>query len=116
MAVRPAEGTSFFLGQVRWLTGTAEGELRAGIKLIPGAPAPIALRPTGLNEKTERSLYGLALGAVPALEAPPSLVLPTGSFKPARVFGVQGEKPSSLRVTALIERGADFERVAYEPA
>ncbi len=120
MAVRPAEGTSFFLGQVRWLTATADGELRAGIKLIPGAPAPVALRPTGLNEKTERSLYGLALGAVPAIEAPPSLVLPTGSFKPARLFSVLGalqdDGPGSLRLTALIERGADFERVAYEPA
>lgn len=116
IAVRPAQGEGFFLGQVRWLTGTAAGELRAGIRLIPGAPAPIALRPTGVNEKSERSFYGLALGAVPAAEVPPSLVLPTGSFKPARVFGVQGEKPGSLRLTALLERGTDFERVAYEPA
>jgi hypothetical protein len=116
MAVRPAEGRIFLLGQVRWLTGTAEGELRAGIKLIPGAPAAIALRSTGLNEKTERWVYGLALGPMPAVEAPPSLVLPAGSFKPNRVFGVQGETPGSLRVTALLERGTDFERVAYEPA
>jgi cyclic-di-GMP-binding protein len=116
MAVRPAEGRIFLLGQLRWLTGTAEGELRAGIKLIPGAPAAIALRTTGLNEKTERWVYGLALGPVPAVEAPPSLVLPAGSFKPNRVYGVQGEMPRSLRVTALIERGTDFERVAYEPA
>ena len=116
MAVRPAEGKTFLLGQVRWLTGTAEGELRAGIKLIPGTPAPIALRITGLNEKTERSLYGLSLAAVPALQAPPSLVLPAGSFKPDRIFGVPGEKPGRLRLTALIERGVDFERVAYEPA
>jgi hypothetical protein len=27
-----------------------------------------------------------------------------------------GEKPMALRLTSLIERGADFERVAYESA
>jgi hypothetical protein len=113
VAARTADGRAFHLGQVRWLICAADGELRAGIRLMPGVPAGITLRPTGLNEK-ERSVYGLSLGAVAALEEPPSLVLPTGSFKAARVFEVPGEQPSSLKVTELLERGSDFERVAYE--
>jgi hypothetical protein len=109
IAVRLAEGRGFLLGQVRWLVSAADGELRAGIKLIPGTPAAIALRPVGLNEK-ERLVYGLSLGT------PPALVLPTGSFKPGRVFELPGDKPQGVRLTELIERGADFERAAYEPA
>jgi hypothetical protein len=115
VALRAADGKSFRLGQVRSLLCGADGELRAGIKPIAGAPASIALRPLGLNEK-ERSLLALALGAVPALEEPASLLLPTGSFKPERVFELQADPPKKLKVTALLERGADFERVAYQAA
>ena len=115
VAVRPADGKGFLLGQVRWLICSAEGELRLGIKPIPGAPASIALNPLGLNEK-ERSVQGLSLGAVPVLKEPPSLLLPTGSFKPERIFQLPGDPPKNLKLTELLERGADFERVAYQAA
>jgi hypothetical protein len=80
-----------------------------------GVPSSVSLRPLGLNEK-ERSVYALALGAVAGVDAPPSLVLPTGSFKPARIFELQGDAPKNVKVTELLERGADFERVAYQAA
>jgi cyclic-di-GMP-binding protein len=115
VAVRPAEGKAFHVGQVRWLLCAADGELRAGIKLFPGAPSGVTLRGVGLNE-TERSLFGLSLAAVASAQAPATLVLPMGTFKPGRVLEVQGGKPRSVRLTELAERGADFDRVAYEPA
>ena len=112
VAARPADGRTFVLGQVRWLICAPDGELRIGIKPIAGAPAGISLRPLGLNEK-DRSVHALSLGAVPALKEPPSLVLPTGSFKPERAFQLQGDAPKNVKLTALLERGADFERVTY---
>ncbi len=115
VALRPAEGTAFHLGQVRWLICSADGELRLGIKPIPGAAAGISLRSLGLNDK-ERSVQALSLGAVPLLKEPPSLLLPTGSFKPERVFALQGDPPKQLKLTELLERGSDFERVAYQAA
>jgi hypothetical protein len=115
VAVRPAGGKAFHLGQARWLLCAADGELRAGVKLIPGAPTAITLRAVGLNE-TERSIYGLSLAPVAGVQAPPALVLAMGSFKPGRVLEVQGDQPKTLRLTELVERGADFERVAYESA
>ena len=114
-AVRLGDGSSFHLGQVRWLVCGADGELRAGLKPMLGVPSGVSLRPLGLNEK-ERSVYALALGAVAGVDAPPSLVLPTGSFKPARIFELQGDPPKNVKVTELLERGADFERVAYQAA
>ena len=113
VAVRPADGKAFHLGQVRWLLCAADGELRAGVKLIPGAPTGITLRPVGLNA-TEKSVYGLSLAPVAGQQGAPTLILPTGSYKAGRVFEVPGDKPRNLRLTELVERGADFERAAYE--
>jgi hypothetical protein len=115
VAVRPADGKAFHLAQVRWLLCSAEGELRAGVKLIPGVPSGITLRPVGLNA-TEKSLYGLALAPNAGQQAAPTLILPTGSYKAGRIFELTGDQPRSLRLTELAERGADFERVAYEAA
>ena len=58
----------------------------------------------------------LGLSAVPALNSQASLVLPAGYFKPKRVIEVYADTSSKVRLTQLIERGADFERVAYEQA
>jgi hypothetical protein len=113
VAARPADGRTFVLCQVRSLICAPDGELRIGIKPMPGAPGGLSLRPLGLNEK-DRSVHALSLGAVPALKEPPSLVLPTGSFKPERAFQLQGDAPKNVKLTALLERGADFERVTYQ--
>ena len=116
VAVRPPDATGFILGQVRWLIGASNGDLRAGVKLMPGIATATAVRGTGLNDKSERPVRALSLGAVPAVKSPPTLVLPAGWYKPNRVLEVVDEKPFSVRLTEVIERGSDFERVAYEAA
>jgi len=116
VAVRPPDAAAFLLGQVRWLIGAADGELRAGVKLMPGIPAATSVRGTGVNAKNERAVPALALGPVPAVKAPATLVLPAGWYKANRVLEVAGDKPYSVRLTEVLERGADFERVAYEAA
>jgi hypothetical protein len=116
VVVRPSDAAGFILGQVRWLMDANNGELHAGVKLMPGIPTPTSVRGIGLNEKNERPVSALALGAVPALHSPATLVVPTGWFKPKRVLEIQGEKPATVRLTEVIERGVDFERVAYESA
>ncbi len=113
IAVRPDE-RGYVLGQVRWLMVAANGELHAGVKLMPGIPVATTARPTALNERNARPFPVLALGAVPEPQAPASLVLPSASFKPKRTLEVAGGKPLNVRLTEILERGADFERVAYE--
>jgi hypothetical protein len=115
VVVRPSDATAFILGQVRWLMGAASGDLHAGIKLMPGIPRATSVRPIGLNEKTERPMPALSLGPVPALKSPATLVLPSGWFRPKRMLEIQGETPVTVRLTEVVERGLDFERVAYEP-
>src|SRR5919204_3204788 len=116
IGVRPADGKQFMLAQVRWLMQGANGDLHAGVKLIPGLPSPLAVRPTGLNVQQEAWVPALALSAVSALNSPPSLLLPSGWYKPKRIIELYAEASSKVRLTELIERGSDFERVAFEQA
>jgi hypothetical protein len=116
VAVRPPDASGFILGQVRWLIGATNGDLRAGIKLMPGIATPTAVRGMGLNDKNERPVSALSLGAVPAIKSPPTLILPAGWYKPQRILEVAGDKPFKVRLTEVIERGSDFERVAFEAA
>ncbi|HEY3077303.1 MAG TPA: hypothetical protein VGJ74_19195 [Burkholderiales bacterium] len=114
IGVRPGDGKQFMLAQVRWLMGADNGDLHAGVKLLPGLPSPLAVRPTGLNVQADSWVPALALSAVPALESPPSLVLPTGWYKPKRIVELYAERSSKAMLTEVIERGIDFERVAYQ--
>lgn len=116
LAVRLPDAPGFILGQLRWLLAAVNGELGVGVKLMPGIATATSVRGAGLNENAERPIPALALGAVPAVNSPPTLVLPAGWFKPQRVLQVLGENPCNVRLTELIERGSDFERVAYEAA
>ena len=116
VAVRPPDASGFILGQVRWLIGGVNGDLRAGVKLMPGIASATSVRATGLNDKTERPTLAVSLAAVPAVNSPPTLVLPAGWYKPNRILELGGEPASNVRLTEVLERGADFERVAYEAA
>ena len=113
IAVRLGTG-GFMLGQVRWLMAAENGDLHAGLKLLPGLPAATAAKPTGLNAQQVEYVPALSLTAVPQLNAPPALVLPVGWFKPARVIEVFVDSPVRVRLAELVDRGADFERIAYE--
>jgi hypothetical protein len=114
MAVRPADAKTFMLGQVRWLMAAENGDLQAGLKLLAGLPLGSAARPTGLNVQAEKYIPILTLGAVQALNAPPTLVLPVGWYKPGRIIEMHTDAAQKVKLTELVERGSDFERVAYE--
>jgi hypothetical protein len=114
IGVRPGDGKQFMLAQVRWLMGADNGDLHAGVKLLPGLPSPLAVRPTGLNVQADSWIPAIALSAVPALESPPTLVVPNGWYKPKRIVELHAERSSKIMLTEVIERGVDFERVAYQ--
>ena len=114
VGVRPGEGAKFMLAQVRWLMQAANGDLHAGVRLLPGLPSPVAVRATGLNVQNQEYVPAIVLSAVAALNAAPSLVLPSGWYRPKRVIEVHSGSLAKVRLTEVVERGADFERVLYE--
>ena len=113
VAVRPSDIKSFILGQVRWLACGDNGDFSAGIRLLPGLPAPVAVRRNGVATG-EKYVQALSLTAAPSLGAPPSLVLPLGWYRPGKLLEVFVDAPVQARLTELLERGCDYERVAYE--
>ena len=114
VAVRTVDAKSFQLGQVRWLMATDAGDLYCGLKLLPGVPLAVAVRGTGVSAVDERYVQAIALAGAPALSAPPTLILQAGWYKPRRVIEAALQKPTRVRLVEVIERGTDFERVAYE--
>jgi hypothetical protein len=116
VGVKPADAKYFFLGQVRWLMSAKNGDLHAGIKLMPGEPKPVWVRGSGLNAGADPWAPALALGAVPALNVPPAMVVPSGWFKPKRVVDVFTDGTTRMRLLDVLDRGTDFERVTCEHA
>jgi hypothetical protein len=114
VGVRPADGKNIQLGQVRWLMASSAGDLVCGVKLLPGVPIAAAVRASGVNLAGEKYVQAFALAAVRALNAPPTLVMPIGCYKPKRVMEVTIHKPRRVRLLEVLERGTDFERVTYE--
>jgi len=114
VCIRLADVQSFMLAQVRWLMSSQAGDLYAGVQRLAGLPAAVAVRPTGLNAMKEKFVQALTLTGMPKINVPPTLVLPSGWYKPKRVVEVFVDAPLQVRLTAMIERGVDFERVTYE--
>ena len=114
VGVRPADGKNFQLGQVRWLMAGNSGDLHCGVKLLPGAPIAAAVRSIGVNVAEDRYVQAFALAAVPALNAPLTLVTAAGWFKPKRVIEVVIHRSLRVRLLEVVERGTDFERLSYE--
>lgn len=116
IAVKPVDARAFMAGTVRWVLMLRDGELAAGVRTIPGVPAPVAVRQLGVNAAAAKHQPGFLLPAVPALHSPASVIVPAGWFKPERTVEVVSDRTWNARLETLIERGADFERCAYVAA
>ena len=116
LAVRPGDAKNFFIGVVRWLRTDADEGLHLGVRIIPGVPRTVAVRPTGINAQSEKFVPALYCPALAALASPASLILPPGWYRPKRVLEVYSDVSEQLLLSGVIERGSDFERVSIEPA
>lgn len=114
LAVCPRGGSDFLLAIARWAMVNQEGDLLLGLQMLPGRPQPITLRRTGVPDTMNGFRQALMLPAVPALDRPPSLVLPVAWFHPSRVFETEGDETEQYRTTKLVERGNDFDLADYE--
>jgi hypothetical protein len=116
VAARPADGKSFILGMIRWLSVAPDLVLQVGVRTLPGMPQGAAVRGTGLNAATEKYVPALLLPAVEALRSPESLILPSGWYRPKRLIELYRSGAANVALTALLEHGTDYERVTFEPA
>ena len=111
LAVRRASGRSFHLGMVQWLRVEDGGEIYCGVRLFPGAPQAISVRPSNFNPvgagRYERALL---LPEVPAPATPATLVLPAGWFQSGRFVEAHSDRKQVAKLLNLLEKGSDFDR------
>ncbi len=116
LAVAVSQGAAFLLGCARWAMRSEDGQIRIGVRILPGAPQAIIVRPCGSAHVRDKWQPGFLLPPVPALKEAPSIVLPAGWQRDGRLIDIWDTPRRTLRLGQLIERGFDFDRVAYQPA
>ncbi len=90
-----------------------QGDLAVSLKVYSGTPKAIVLRPFTTAFAEDPPIPALLLAA--STEEKASLIVPPRTFNPARILRTMDSGPErKYRLTRLIQRGADFERVAFE--
>jgi hypothetical protein len=111
IAVRRAGSRHFHLGMAQWLRIEENGSLYCGVRIFPGTPHAISVRPSNFNPvgggRYERALL---LPEVPAPSTPASMVLPAGWFQSGRFVEVYSDRKQVAKLLNLLEKGADFDR------
>jgi len=101
------------LGHVTRVALGTGGDLAVTLRLWPGTPKAIALRPMSTAFNEEPPIPALLLAESPEEKA--SLLLPPRAFNPGRSFRTLDAGPElKYKLTRLVQRGADFERVQFD--
>ena len=91
----------------------ADGQLALSVRLWSGAPRPMTLLPLSAASTEDSPLPALLQDETPDDKA--CLVLPPRTFNPSRVLrALDPGHERRFRLTRLLQRGYDFERVAFE--
>lgn len=111
LAVRRANSTQFQLGLVQWLRIDENGSLSCGVRLFPGVPQAIAVRPSNFNPVgTNRYERAILLPEVAVPNTPATLILPAGWFQNGRFVEVHSDRKQVAKLLNLLEKGSDFDR------
>lgn len=110
VAVRSGGSRQFQLGMVQWLRFTENDELRCGVRVFPGTPQAVAVRPSDFNPGNNRYERALLLPEVPATNTPASVVLPPGWFQSGRFIEIFSDRRQAAKLLNLLELGSDFDR------
>ena len=115
VAIRHPQAKHFAIGHVRWIRFDADDELNIGIHAFPGIPMAVGIRaPVLISTLQNKFTQAFLLPEIPTIKEAATLILPQGWYGPNKILELHIDDTLRLRLTQLIERGADFERVAFE--
>jgi hypothetical protein len=101
------------IGTVQWIRVDSQNETQCGVRLFPGAPQAIKVRPANFNvPKGQEYELAFLTSAVTMPAAPMSILLPAGWFQSGRLLEIQGQEKRVVKLLTLIERGGDYDRCA----
>ena len=114
VAIRHPQAKHFAIGMIRWMRFDPNGDLNIGLRAFPGIPMAVGIRaPVLIPTLQNKFLQAFLLPEIPALKEPATLVLPHGWFGPNKQLELHIDDTLNVRLAAVIERGADFERVTF---
>jgi hypothetical protein len=88
-------------------------EFSISLALWPGTPRTLAVRPMSLTYVEEPPMPAIMLSETP--DEPVTIIVPPRTFNAGRLFRSMDPGPErKFRLTKLVQRGGDFERVAFE--
>ncbi len=116
-AIRPDGDECFALGVTSWIKVIRTGQLRLGVRYLPGKVEVVTLLATDADKDV---LPGPVVGFLLQPEnpnIPPSLIIPRECFKPSRVLTMLPRHGDKLNVALSfsVEHGGDFEHVGFKP-
>jgi cyclic-di-GMP-binding protein len=101
------------LGHVSRVAIAQDGAIELSLRLFAGTPNVYAVRLVNPNRTEEPPVAALILEESP--EEPATLVMSPRAFVPNRVMRCDEAGPvRKFKLTRVVQRGADFERVAFE--
>lgn len=113
LALKPPDIAHFVLGSVQW-TKINDDLIELGLELLAGVPEPIAARLAGSGGNAPgKYVEAFKLPEVAATQSPRRLVVPAGWFRVARVVHIINGDKQTIKLSELLERGADYEVVRY---
>ncbi|TMG85594.1 MAG: hypothetical protein E6H78_06575 [Betaproteobacteria bacterium] len=100
-------------GYVTRVALDGHGDLSVTMKLWGGAPTALAVRAFTTMLSEDPPVPGIVIGPTPDEKA--TILTPPRTFNPGRILRSLDSGPERrFRLTRLLRRGADFERVAFE--
>jgi len=113
VAAKPQGARAFILSEVRWLCVGIDRALTIGAHALPGLAEPVSARPRWAGRGApEPFVHAFLISSLPG--GSPSLVLPAGRFQQGRELELRvNDEVRRVRLDALLQHGADFDRVAF---
>ena len=113
LALCPPDSGTFLLAKATWLMQEKDGGLTAGMLALPGIPTPIAARCITPPEPPGRFERAFLLPAVSSMSTEQSLIVPAGWFRAGSLIEIHTDAHWMIRLTRVLDAGADFEQVAF---
>ncbi|MCE9640476.1 MAG: hypothetical protein K8S22_10070, partial [Betaproteobacteria bacterium] len=114
LGLRTATGKTFYLGIVQRLLIAENGAVSVGLRVIPGAPRPIAVRVSGVptpdGKKFDRAL--LMPEDVPR-KIPASLIMAPTAYQLNRPVDLYIDTQQPAKLISLLDKGVNFERATF---
>lgn len=109
------EGARTRVGYVTRVAQDDAGYMHIALRMLSGNPAAVSVRVSSTIAAEEPPAPALLLGETP--DDKPCLVVTPRTFTPGRRVRILEAGPERVvRLTRLLQRGADFERVAFDHA